>query len=180
MSPVWGFESFSVCIHSCSNICSNVGLSDGLKLRHHLTSCWHSAEDQGGNSKRYYIFKMNQEMWFCYMVWQVKWCAYQGRLSFWRRDDISKSHRHAQMVCLHKPDHTAAHQVTTPLQSVHGTCGSESILVGCRLLYLQLKKKKIKYFTDCNQLYTDKNLLQNLFSYCHSPNTLLHDLYVSL
>lgn len=31
-------------IHGWSKICSRVGLSEGLKQRHHLMSCWHSVE----------------------------------------------------------------------------------------------------------------------------------------
>lgn len=38
------FAMSDLCIHGWSKICSRVGLSEGLKERHHLISCWHSGE----------------------------------------------------------------------------------------------------------------------------------------
>lgn len=36
------FTISDLCIHGWSKICSSVGLSEGLRERHHLISCWHS------------------------------------------------------------------------------------------------------------------------------------------
>lgn len=61
------------------------------------------------------------------------------------------------MVCLHTPYHTAAHQVTTQLQSVHGTCESESTLEGYRLLCLKIKKEN-SFLHRCTKCFGNDRL----------------------
>lgn len=42
MSQSSDFTTSDLCNHGWSKICSRVGLSEGLRERHHLINCWHS------------------------------------------------------------------------------------------------------------------------------------------